>query len=571
MNAKVKFVGPIDRVTGSCTLVRIGRPSGDIDVLVDCGIVQGELGAADWNSGKLFPFDPKRISAVFLTHAHVNHCGLVPLLVRNGFRGTVYCTVETEELARAVLHDCVNLGAAYSHEDVDGIRFHEPSGDAAHDGFAPVGDDLFLSWVRSGHVFGAVSLTLHIGPPRSAAQRSITFSGDIGDVEDGREHLTLNRFRENPHAAHFAVVESTYGSRNRPAEASDCDARLARLEDELLRAAAGAVLVIPAFAMDRTQQLLLDLHEALRRDAAGPRSLKNVSVLLHAKLAIKMNAIYARAAARKFVTRTGKVRPWWLGKDLFTLLELDAHNAEHERAVEAYVRQCLGQVPLDGDDACLARRVPGARPRLARAIGGPAELAPGTVLVTGGGMCDGGTVQAYLDKYLHRTDVTVAFTGYLSGGTVGARLARIAELPPEERARLPDKIHLDVGGNQSVEYPLARVRARFVQLHGYSGHADQAGLVRWVFADMDRSKPPVAPHLFVQHGNAHARVALAEALRAEAARRGAPLAVELPDAGGWFDLSAGCWDADDRSRRDTEQEIAQLEARLAELRAIQAA
>jgi metallo-beta-lactamase family protein len=449
---KVRFLGPIDRVTGSCSWLRDDALG--FEAVVDCGLMQGEAGDSDWNAGK-FPFDPRKLTHVFLTHAHIDHCGLIPALYRLGYAGTVYCTTETAELAKLVLLDAVKHGAPYSREHVEAIRFYEPPLDKARNLFAPVHREVFLKWYRTGHIYGAVSMALYVGPPVRGAQKTIVFSGDLGGIEDNAEQLTLNRARETPFAVDYAVIESTYGDRMRSPEEDDREARLARLTAELQRAADGGMLILPCFAIDRTQQILLDLHEVLRRDAIGERSLTGVHLKLHAKLAAQVNAIYARAATRKFTSGGNKTRPWWLGKGLFQQLGLDPHDATHERAVEAWVRLCLGQPTSKRDDELLQTCVRGGQRRLTISTRREAEpLEQGTVLVTGGGMCDGGMVHGYLAAHLHRPEVTIGFTGYLSGGTLGAQLFSLTELPDVDRARLPGSIRLTTRPDAAVDYPV---------------------------------------------------------------------------------------------------------------------
>jgi metallo-beta-lactamase family protein len=551
---RVKFHGPLDRVTGSCA--ELHDPVLNVRLLVDCGMKQGEGAPPDANRAP-FPFAPADLAFVLLTHAHLDHCGLIPRLYQEGFTGTVYCTKETAELARIVLKDAAKLGAPYGQEDVDAIRFHEPS-KAVFGAPCPLGKDLFVSFVRTGHLLGATAVTVLSGPARTALQRSITFSGDVGPVGEG-DAPSLLRFRMSPYPADACVVESTYGGIIRPDELRDTEARLARLRAALDEGLLGrrGVVIVPTFALGRTQDVLLDVHTLWARE---PARYAGIPVFLDSPMGHRANLVYAQAIGRVFESSKGKRRPAWLGKELFSLFGLEPSDPDDEMLL----LDCLGEmlsprhVPAVGRRGALAnwRRLHEIQHIDAGSIRGPA------LVVTGGGMCEGGRVHDWLRAHLAAPTTTVLLTGFCSPGTVGGYLA--------ELARKPD------GGASSSHEALAQeplgyvgpVRAIIGSVGGYSAHADQSGLVRWLFEDMpDGAVRKAGRTIFVQHGTVTHRRALAQAIQARAAESGVEVAVELPtDDHGWFDLDTMAWDESDRSTEELlRAKIASLERLVSQL------
>ena len=334
---KIRFIGPLGKVTGSCTWMR--DEARDWNFLIDCGMQQGERTAADWNACD-WPFDPAEIKFVILTHAHVDHCGLIPMLYKKGFCGLVYCSKETAGIARILLRDAAELSdMGFTADDVDAIRWHEPQKGPLFGRFHPIDRDLFVRFFRSGHVVGALSATVHWGAP-GPDQRSIAFSGDLGPNEEDNESLPFLRHRMNVGMTDFSVIESTYGATVRTAEQSDPEHRRARLLCLLDRTMdRRGTLVIPAFALGRVQDVLFDLHWIV---AENPQRYAEVGFHLDAPSALKMNALLLDAANRTENNGTkGKVRPLWLGKQMFRWFELDDTNPTHVETVLNICRMTL--------------------------------------------------------------------------------------------------------------------------------------------------------------------------------------------------------------------------------------
>jgi metallo-beta-lactamase family protein len=367
---RLAFLGATGTVTGSRYLLTAGGRR----LLVDCGLFQGykPLRLRNWDH---FPVDPASVEAVVLTHAHLDHAGYLPLLVRHGFRGPVYCTEATAALSRILLPDSAHLleeeahyanrkGTSkhhpalplYTQDDVEAtLRLLRPV--PLHEAFAPV-PGVEATMRGAGHILGAASVTL------AHAGTRIGFSGDLGRADDA-----VMRAPEAPGPADLLVVESTYGDRAHP----DVDAET-ELGAVVARVAArGGVVVIPAFAIGRAQALL---HAIARLKARGaiPSALP---VYLNSPMAAAATSLYSRFPATH---------------------KLDA-------AALAALRDAATVVTTAEQSKALNRRH------------GP------MVILSASGMATGGRVIHHLAAFAPDTRNAIVLAGFQAGGTRGAALA----------------------------------------------------------------------------------------------------------------------------------------------------
>ena len=411
LHASLTFLGAVDTVTGSRFLLQ----AGDTRVLVDAGLYQG-LSAHRRRNWEQFPVDPASIDHVVLTHAHLDHTGYLPRLVREGFTGTVTCTRGTAELAEIVLRDSAHLQQEDARwANTAGFSKHSPALSLYDDrdvgralellapvelgttvGLAP-GVGVTLS--SAGHILGSSSAQVRAG------ESSVVFSGDLG-----RPAHPLLLPPADPPAADTLVVESTYGDRAHPEPDPDV------LADAICRTIdRGGSLLLPAFAVDRTELVLLELRRLM-----GAGRIPEVPIFVDSPMALAALEVYRRAAARG----SAELRP-----------EARALMADLDAGVHA-VHDAEGSMRLN-------------RP------GKP------SLVISASGMASGGRVLHHLAHQLPERRNTIVLTGYQAAGTRGRQLA--------EGARQV-KIH-----GRYVP-----VRAEVVSVPDFSVHADAQETVEWL-------------------------------------------------------------------------------------------
>ena len=365
---KLSFLGAAGTVTGSKTLVEHDTKK----LLVDCGLFQGykNLRLMNWQA---FPFDPRRLDAVVLTHAHLDHSGALPLLVRQGYRGPVFATPGTIDVCRVLLPDSARLqeeAAEYANRHQ--ISKHKPAlplyteadAERALRQLEPLAFDERHAVVAgaqarlrpAGHILGAASVELSLG------DTTLLFSGDLGRPDD-----PIMRAPTPIERADHVVVESTYGDRLHDTQ----DAQTVLGEIITRTAARGGTVVIPAFAVGRAQALLYAIYR-LKARAAIP----DLPVFLNSPMAIDMTEIYLR------------------------------HRAEHRLSVE----ECSGLCHV----AKMTRTV--EESRALNALRYPA------IIVSASGMATGGRVLHHLKALAPDRRNTIVLAGFQAGGTRGARL-----------------------------------------------------------------------------------------------------------------------------------------------------
>ena len=444
---QLQFLGATGTVTGSRYLLRDGAAR----VLVDCGLFQGfkPLRNRNW---AVPPFDPTALDAVLLTHAHLDHSGYLPLLARRGFRGPVYCTPATLDLCRILLPDSGRLQeeeaelaarhrwSRHAHPqplytEADALAVLEQFEPRAFDTeFAPAAG-LRARFLCAGHILGAAMVRV------AGSGGSVLFSGDLGRPHDALMHPPVTGVD-----ADWVLVESTYGDRSH----DPADPRV-KLGEVIARTAArGGVVVIPTFAVGRTQSLLWALHQL---KAAGTRP-ADLPVYLNSPMAIDATAIFRR------------------------------HAGEHRLAPEQCQAMCRVARYVNTVDE--SRRLNERR--------GP------MVILAGSGMATGGRVVHHLKAFAPDPANTILFAGFQAGGTRGAAMLAGAEAVKIHGAYVPVRAevaaidnlssHADAGEIEDWLRALARRPRRVFVTHGEPAAADALRLrieerLRWECAVPD--------------------------------------------------------------------------------------
>ncbi len=436
MAIRLEFLGAAQNVTGSRYLVE----AGGVRLLVDCGLYhERALLGRNWAP---FPVPARTIDAVLLTHAHLDHCGLLPRLCREGFRGRIHCTGATAEIARFVLEDAGGIQEEdarlkqerHRREGRQG-RYPEAPLYTAADAVAcggqfspvrygqavPLGEGVQAVFVNVGHILGAASVRLTVG--QGPAARTIAFSGDVGrwGVPILQDPAVLEQ-------ADYVLVESTYGDRVHPSE-TDSQEELARVVNATREA--GGNVVIPTFALERSQDVLYFLN-ALRLAGRIPHLL----TFLDSPMAISVTEVFRRHPELYDAEMSDLVRRH---TSLFDLPGLRMTRATEESKAINHIRGTA-------------------------------------IIMAGSGMCTGGRIKHHLEHNIARPESTILFVGYQAAGTLGRAIA--------EGAR-EVRIH-------GQTYP---VRAKVARIEGFSAHADRDELLRWLSG---MKAPP--RQAFVVHG-----------------------------------------------------------------------
>jgi metallo-beta-lactamase family protein len=443
----VTFSGAAREVTGSCHLLTVGEHT----IALDCGMFQGRRSEAREKNAVL-PFPPDKLSAIVLSHAHIDHAGRLPLLTRRGFSGTIWATPATRDLCAIMLADSAFIqekdaaflrrrGRAvaeplYTQADV-GPLMQQMVGEPYDRPFDVI-PGVRATFVDAGHILGSASVILECTEGNST--RRLIFSGDIG-----RWGLPIIRDPQPPRGgADLVIMESTYGDRDHP-PVIDMRQRLATIVAET--AAKGGRVIIPAFAVGRVQEIVYDLH-ALATDKRMPA----IPIYIDSPLATDATSVFAMHP--EVFDRTEQLVQ--LVQDLFRF------------ELVRYTRDVTESKALNFQR-------------------GP------MIVIAPSGMCEAGRILHHLANGASDPRNTILIVGFQGEGTLGRRIV--------ERARMLRVF--------DEEVPL---RARVEVLNGYSAHGDRTELQRWV--DAVASERPQRPPVWLVHGEPPAQEALSTRLRA---------------------------------------------------------
>lgn len=560
MALKVKFIGAVGGVTGSCHLLRYDRSNSYY--MIDCGLYQNVRGQKDMNKARgeadLGGIAPSRIKAIFLTHAHMDHCGLIPRMYKLGFRGPVICTQLTADFVREALHDTVAKVYSfdrdlYDMDDVKAIQFYCP--DVKEDfqmgyGYKVMDEaDLFFGFSRTGHLAGAVAITIEANISEGKRE-TICFGGDLGpQITQPDEAATLLRPVQYPReSVDYLVLESTYGGQQARPQLAYSE-RIEALGFALGRALSpdrglNPRVIIPAFTLGRTQDLLTDLAYLITRtDFAQRMGGRAPVVVVDSSLACK----YSNAYRAEF-------NNWWFKRK------------DNERKMRLLNREhALFEGVLD-PEKLLNQLFVGKEERLVdchSAIGSPFKLVYGrtdihegpVIYISSSGMCSSGPVMERLRDNLKRADATVMFVGYMPAFLDAAALKSEAaswQSRTEVAAAFVDRPTFPENKRlEAFELNTNEVSCALLDYSGvYSGHADEAGLCDYALKiDNQRFKDRYKPiRIFLVHGEDKPRSMMRRALQryADEAAPGTSRRLDgiiIPDArSGWYDLATASWE-----------------------------
>ena len=460
---QLTFLGATRTVTGSMHLVEANGAR----LLLDCGLFQGRR-KETYERNLSFPFEPATIDAVILSHAHIDHSGNIPNLVKQGFQGPIWCTSATRDLCAAMLRDSGAIheqDVAYvnKHRQRQGLPPVEPlytrqDAEASLPHFVTIGygrpfavaPGVRLTFLDAGHILGSAITVLDIEEKGQA--RRLVFSGDLG-----RPGLPILRDPEKVRQADVLIMESTYGNRTHESR-EEAERTLRRVINDTYRRR--GKVVIPAFAVGRTQELVYALHRL-----ADAHKIPDLPVFVDSPLAVNVTEIF-------------RLHPECYDEEMREFL-----NSDHQRDPFGFRR--LRYIRNVEDSKALNFRQDSA------------------VIISASGMCEAGRILHHLKNTIGDPANTVLFVGFQAEHTLGRRI-----LDGQERVRIFGEEHL--------------VRADVESIEGYSAHADQGELLGWV-QGFDRQR---LRQVFLVHGEEEAALVLAEGVRALGVRD-----VRVPERG----------------------------------------
>ena len=466
---KIQFIGATHEVTGSCTLLEVGGRY----YLVDCGMEQG----TDVFQNMPLPVPANAIEAVFLTHAHIDHSGMLPKLCKDGFRGPIYATEATCDLCNIMLRDSAHIQESEAQwrsrkAERAGEPLVEPTYTMA-DALAAIkllrpcrylepiqaAEGIILRMTDIGHLLGSAAIEMWL--TEGTENRKIVFSGDVGNTGQ-----PLLRDPQSVAETDYLVIESTYGDRFHEKRRGDAVQELA---DCIQRAFdRGGNVVIPSFAVGRTQEMLYAIREIKQRGLVKGHD--RFPVYVDSPLAVEATGIF-----------------------------LQSHESNFDEETLAVIQQGVNPIWSEG----VTLSVTSEESKLINMDPNP------KVILSASGMCEAGRIRHHLKHNLWRKDSIILFVGYQAEGSLGRKLqegARSVKLFGEEIA----------------------VNAEIAMLHGTSGHADKEGLLNWLAGF--REKPRM---VFVNHGDDGSCEAFRTTLEAMGYH------AEAPYSGTEFDLLTG--------------------------------
>ncbi len=499
---EIQFCGAATGVTGSCHLLT----SGEHKILLDCGMFQGGKAMEQLNR-EPFPFDPAEIECVVISHAHIDHCGRLPLLVKQGFKGPIYATDATADLLDVMLKDSAHIHEQdaeqinrkrmranapqivplYTIKDAEAaIRLIVPR---HYDQLFEINDRMKVVYNDAGHILGSAIIELWVTEDEKTSK--IVFSGDLG-----MPHRPILKDPTFIKKADYVIMETTYGNRLH----EEADASISSLINIAVETTKrGGNVVIPSFAVGRTQELIYELNKVY--DGTGPAhdALKDVPVYVDSPMALAATEVFKK----------------------------NAHIYDEE-ATEYILR---GDHPMEFEGLRFTETS-----EESKALNG--DGVP-KIILSASGMCDAGRIRHHLKHNLWDEKNSIVFVGYQAEGTLGRTLiegAKTVTLFGEEIS----------------------VNAQIYNLEGFSGHADRDVLYKWITGFKDK-KPST---IFLVHGEHDAKVDFAAYLKEHAGW-------DATVVSGFdvFELNEGSTQLQDKAEHEfvSDEEIAKVRMRISEM------
>ncbi len=448
---ELQFWGAAQTVTGSMHLLKVNNHN----ILLDCGLYQGHRKEA-FERNNNFPFDPAEIDALIVSHAHIDHIGNIPTLVKHGYRGPIWATSATRDLAVIMLRDSAHIQESdveyvnkrrarrgqkpfeplYTQADVlealslfQSIEYNRP--------FTPL-PGVQVRYRDAGHVLGSASVTLNVDD--HGKEKCLVFSGDVG-----RTNLPILRDPQPVDGADFIIMESTYGGRYHepPGEAR---AELKRMVLEAYQK--NGKIIIPAFALGRTQDLVYTLH-VMKSEGELP----DLQIYVDSPLAVNATEIFR------------------------------LHPEAYDQEMKDFIKATNSHNPFGFEGITYVRDV-----EESKALN---NLSRPAIIISASGMCESGRVLHHLKNNISDERNMILFVGFQAENTLGRKILEGQPVVP-------------IFGD---DYP---VRAKVFKINGYSAHADHTGLLNWLKMAQDRGNPR---QLFLVHGEMEGASALAAAVR----------------------------------------------------------
>ena len=449
---KIKFCGAATGVTGSCHLLSTENHK----ILLDCGQFQGGK-AQDALNEEPFPFDPAEIECVVLSHAHIDHCGRLPLLVKRGFKGAIYCTDATADLLEVMLKDS---GFIHEKEAEWQSRKNERAGrkpveplytvkdseetlkyvrPVMYDQLFEINDEMKVVFNDAGHILGSAIIELWTAEDDNVYKT--VFSGDLGVLDRPilRDPTIIKK-------ADYVIMESTYGNRLHPENATSIE----QLLDIVIKTTRrGGTVVIPSFAVGRTQELIYEFNRFYLERPEYKNELEKLTVYIDSPMATSATEVFRR-------------------------------NAQvFDEETKAYILK--GDNPLDFPNLRFTRST-------AESQALNMDRKP-KIIISASGMCEAGRIRHHLKHNLWDPKSSVIFVGYQAEGTLGRMLTE----GQKDVVLFSEAVH---------------VNAEIYNLEGFSGHADKEGLLGWLSGFKVKPK-----QLFLVHGELESKEALAASIR----------------------------------------------------------